>query len=153
MFIYHPEPRERAAEIAAGALDAIEGAALGLFPAWLPNAEGIRWPGGAGVEAVRAVAMRAAPAVGQFGPFLADLAERAIGGSPLDLCVSCRDTTYWLPLSSWRHTVQPLARPSVRRGGSGQTVVKAVSGQSGNRALVIATYTGPNDVWNRQFSH
>lgn len=76
--IYHPEPPETATEMAMGALDAIEGAALGLFPAWLPDAQGIRSPGGAGVAAVRAVAMREASATEQFGPFLADLAERAL---------------------------------------------------------------------------
>lgn len=78
--IYRPRPPESAGEVAAGALDELEGAALGLFPAWLPDAAGIRGPGGAGVDAVRALAMRAAPATAQFGPFLADLAERALRG-------------------------------------------------------------------------
>jgi Protein of unknown function (DUF559) len=78
--IYRPPPLESAGEVAAGALDALEGAALGLFPAWLPDAAGICGPGGAGVDAVRAVAMRAAPDTAQFGPFLGDLAERALRG-------------------------------------------------------------------------
>jgi hypothetical protein len=59
----------------------LDGAALRLFPAWLPDAAGIRGPGGAGVDAVRAVAMRTAPETAQFGPFLADLAERALDGA------------------------------------------------------------------------
>jgi hypothetical protein len=79
--IYRPWPPESAGEVAAGALDELEGAALGLFPAWLPDAAGICGPGGAGVDAVRVLAMRAAPATAQFGPFLADLAERALRGS------------------------------------------------------------------------
>jgi Protein of unknown function (DUF559) len=78
--IYRPRPSESAGKVAAGALDELEGAALGLFPAWLPDAAGICGPGGAGVDAARALAMRAAPATAQFGPFLADLAERALRG-------------------------------------------------------------------------
>ncbi|HEU0237900.1 MAG TPA: DUF559 domain-containing protein [Micromonosporaceae bacterium] len=81
---YRPQPPKSAAEIATGALDAIEGAALDLFPAWLPDVEGIRSPAGAGVEAVRAAAMREAPATGQFGPFLADLAEQAVRHSRMN---------------------------------------------------------------------
>jgi hypothetical protein len=78
--VYRPGPRESAGEVAAGALDELEGAALGLFPAWLPDAAGISGPGGAGIDAVRALAMRTAPVTAQFGPFLADLAERALRG-------------------------------------------------------------------------
>jgi hypothetical protein len=78
--IYRPRPPESAGEVAAAALDELDGAALGLFPAWLPNAEGICGPGGAGVDAVRTIAMRTAPGTAQFGPFLADLAERALRG-------------------------------------------------------------------------
>jgi hypothetical protein len=79
--IYRPRPPEHPGEVAAGALDELDGAALGLFPAWLPDAAGIRGPGGAGVDAVRALAMRTAPETAQFGPFLADLAERALRGA------------------------------------------------------------------------
>jgi hypothetical protein len=78
--IYRPRPSDNASEVAVGALIEMEAAALGLFPAWLPGAAGIGGPGGAGVDAVRALAMRSAPANAQFGPFLADLAERALRG-------------------------------------------------------------------------
>jgi len=77
--IYRPRPPASAGEVATNALNELERAALGLFPAWLPEAAGVGAPGGAGVDAVRALAMRAAPATAQFGPFLADLAERALG--------------------------------------------------------------------------
>jgi very-short-patch-repair endonuclease len=76
--IYRPSPLDSAGDVAAGALDELEGAALGLFPAWLPDATGIRGIGGAAIAAVRTLAMRAAPTTAQFGPFLADLAERAL---------------------------------------------------------------------------
>lgn len=80
--IYRPRLVETAADVAAGALDELECVAMGLFPAWLPDAAGIAGPGGAGVDAVRRLAMRAARTTAQFGPFLADLAERALGGRP-----------------------------------------------------------------------
>jgi Protein of unknown function (DUF559) len=76
--IYRPRSPTSAGEMAAGALDELESAALELFPAWLPGAVDIRGPSGAGIDAVRALAMRAAPGTAQFGPFLADLAERAL---------------------------------------------------------------------------
>ncbi|MDG4830901.1 DUF559 domain-containing protein [Solwaraspora sp. WMMD1047] len=56
----------------------LERVALDCFPAWLPAATGIPGPGGAGVAAVRTLARRLAPTVGQGGPFLADLAERSL---------------------------------------------------------------------------
>src|SRR5262245_6111233 len=80
VLIYRPQPVETPAEFVAGALSELESVAVGLFPAWLPEAAGIAGPGGAGVDAVRGLAMRLAPATGQFGPFLADLAEMALRG-------------------------------------------------------------------------
>ncbi|MPZ26291.1 MAG: DUF559 domain-containing protein [Micromonosporaceae bacterium] len=64
----------------AAVLDQMERAALDLYPAWLPGAEAIDGPGGAGVHAVRALATAKASATPHFGPFLADLATRSIGG-------------------------------------------------------------------------
>jgi very-short-patch-repair endonuclease len=58
----------------------LETVANGLFPAWLPGAEAIDGPGGNGTAAVRALAARTAATSTDFGPFLADLAERALGG-------------------------------------------------------------------------
>ena len=63
-------------------LDELEAAAAALFPAWLPGAEGIGGPGGAGVPAVRVLARRKEADGEDFGPFLAGLAERALTGRP-----------------------------------------------------------------------
>lgn len=64
----------------AAVLDQMEQAALDLYPAWLPGADAIAGPGGAGVDAVRALALEKASVTPHFGPFLADLASRAVGG-------------------------------------------------------------------------
>ncbi len=80
---YRPDAlasRQIAIEDVLGELDKV---AIGLFPAWLPGAEWIDGPGGNGVAAVRTLAMRAGAESENFGPFLADLAERALrGGQP-----------------------------------------------------------------------
>lgn len=60
-------------------LDQLETAALDLYPAWLPGAEEISGPQGAGVPAVRALAAAKASTSPHFGPFLADLAVRSLG--------------------------------------------------------------------------
>ncbi|WP_433429835.1 endonuclease domain-containing protein [Nonomuraea sp. CA-141351] len=73
------EPRSTS-EMAASVLRELDKAALALFPAWLPGAEGIEGPGGAHLPAVRALALRKASAGEHFGPFLAELAERALAG-------------------------------------------------------------------------
>lgn len=64
-------------------LDELDRVALALFPAWLPGAERLDGPQGHGLAAVRALAGDAAARSRNFGPFLADLAERALrGGVP-----------------------------------------------------------------------
>jgi very-short-patch-repair endonuclease len=65
----------------AAILDRLEVAALDLYPAWLPGADAIEAPGGAGVPAVRALALQQAATTPHFGPFLADLAARSLSGS------------------------------------------------------------------------
>jgi very-short-patch-repair endonuclease len=70
------------ARTAAAVLDRLEAAALDLYPAWLPGAEVIEGPGGAGIAAVRVLALERAAASPQFGPFLADLAARSLTGEP-----------------------------------------------------------------------
>ncbi|GII42256.1 endonuclease domain-containing protein [Planotetraspora phitsanulokensis] len=60
-------------------LSELETAAVALYPAWLPDAEGIE-PGGAGVGAVRALALRMASGTHHFGPFVADLAQASLTG-------------------------------------------------------------------------
>lgn len=61
-------------------LDGMEALAGQLFPAWLPGAEGITTPAGAGLTAVRALALTHAAGTAQYGPFLADLAAGALTG-------------------------------------------------------------------------
>ncbi|GII65513.1 hypothetical protein Skr01_55980 [Sphaerisporangium krabiense] len=74
---YVPVAARSVAEAAGHMLDALQDAALALFPAWLPDAAGIE-PGASGTLAVRALALRAAATSHHFGPFLADLAESAL---------------------------------------------------------------------------
>ncbi|WP_336207350.1 endonuclease domain-containing protein [Nonomuraea sp. LPB2021202275-12-8] len=71
-------------------LDELDAAAVALFPAWLPGAEGIDGPGGANVPAVRTLALRRASAGEDFGPFLAELAERALTGRPCEFSPEIR---------------------------------------------------------------
>ena len=77
---YHPPAASSAADCVSAALRELETAAVELFPTWLPDATGIDRPGGAGIAAVRAIAMSAAASSRHFGPFLADLGERALSG-------------------------------------------------------------------------
>jgi hypothetical protein len=69
-------------ESVSGVVDSIlcelEILAIGLFPAWLPEGERLSGPGGGGVAAARILAMHLASSTRHFGPFLADLAARAV---------------------------------------------------------------------------
>lgn len=65
----------------------LELAAIALFPRWLPDAARFDGPQGGAIAAVRAVAARTAAVSEHYGPYLADLAERALrssGGSTKD---------------------------------------------------------------------
>ncbi len=75
---YVPRPAGTPAAVVADVLRELESAALAMFPAWLPEADGITGTGGAAVPAVRAHALRAGSATRHFAPFLAHLAERAL---------------------------------------------------------------------------
>lgn len=61
-------------------LDEMDTAAVALFPRWLPGAERLDGSRSLGVPAVRELAARVAARSHNFGPFLADLAERALRG-------------------------------------------------------------------------
>lgn len=78
--IYRARPAQVPTDFVTSVLDELEAAAIGLFPAWLPGAEHVRAPGGAGLVAVRAVATEHARRSVHFGPFLSDLAAMALGG-------------------------------------------------------------------------
>ncbi|MFC4071303.1 endonuclease domain-containing protein [Actinoplanes subglobosus] len=75
---YHADVTQRLAPLVADLLARLDRIARELYPAWLPAATQITSPAGAGVVAVRSIALREARETGQFGPFLADLAERSL---------------------------------------------------------------------------
>ncbi|GIH65250.1 DUF559 domain-containing protein [Microbispora siamensis] len=77
---YVPRSAGTPADVVADVLGELEAAALAMFPAWLPEADGITGSGGAAVPAVRALALRTGSATRHFAPFLAHLAERALRG-------------------------------------------------------------------------
>jgi hypothetical protein len=68
----------RTANIVATLLIELDQIARQLFPAWLPQAAQLDGAAGAGRVAVRSLALRTAHDGGQYGPFLADLAERSL---------------------------------------------------------------------------
>ncbi len=63
-------------------LHELDRAATSLFPAWLPGADRLAGPQGRGVAAVRALAADLAAHGADFGPFVADLAERSLRRRP-----------------------------------------------------------------------
>lgn len=75
---YFADGARSAGEMVTSVLGELERAAIGLFPAWLPGAENIGVPGGAGARAVRVLARQMASVTGHFGPFLAELAELSL---------------------------------------------------------------------------
>jgi very-short-patch-repair endonuclease len=78
---YEAAAPRRAAQVIDDLLDRLDRVARQLYPAWLPAAALLDDPAGAGTVAVRSIALRDARAGGHFGPFLADLAERALLGA------------------------------------------------------------------------
>ncbi|HET8658898.1 MAG TPA: DUF559 domain-containing protein [Micromonosporaceae bacterium] len=76
-------PAASPADVVAAVLGELEAIAVDLFPDWLPGGREISGPGGAGVAAVRSLALRAASTSQHFGPFLADLAVGALTGRPV----------------------------------------------------------------------
>ncbi|GGO61318.1 endonuclease domain-containing protein [Nonomuraea cavernae] len=79
---YLPADARSTTGFVAAVLCELQRTAVALFPAWLPGAEGLDGPGGAGMAAVRTLALRRASASDHFGPFLAELAELALSGRP-----------------------------------------------------------------------
>ncbi|WP_169807555.1 endonuclease domain-containing protein [Herbidospora mongoliensis] len=65
-------------ELVGSILGELEKLAIELFPIWLPEGDKLDGPGGAGIAAARVLAMRMASGTRHFGPFLAELAARAI---------------------------------------------------------------------------
>ncbi|MEU4781317.1 DUF559 domain-containing protein [Micromonospora sp. NPDC023633] len=77
---YHVPDHSGFTDLLAAVLDELDHAALQMFPRWLPGAERLDGAGALGAAAVRSLASRAAARSAHFGPFLADLAERALDG-------------------------------------------------------------------------
>ncbi|MEO3780669.1 DUF559 domain-containing protein [Micromonospora sp. B11E3] len=77
---YRPRPGLDLAGLVGAVLDALEGAARAWYPRWLPGADRLDGGGPLGVAAVRSLAAQVAARSDHFGPFLADLAERALRG-------------------------------------------------------------------------
>ncbi|WP_229402511.1 endonuclease domain-containing protein [Micromonospora okii] len=75
---HRPERGLSLAALVAALLDQLEEAALALFPRWLPDAGRLEGGGPPAVAAVRGIAGRLAARSDHFGPFVADLAERAL---------------------------------------------------------------------------
>jgi hypothetical protein len=75
---YDARPQSTAARVVGRLLVQLDRIACELFPTWLPEAAQIDSEAGAGVLAVRSMALRAAQDSGQYGPFVAELAERAL---------------------------------------------------------------------------
>ncbi len=73
-------------------VEALSEAVTGTYPAWLPEAEHLAGPGGAGLAAVRAICERVAGDSDLFGPFLLAAAEAALCGRPLDASDFAQET-------------------------------------------------------------
>jgi len=73
-------------------IDALSEAVTGTYPAWLPGAERVAGPGGAGLAAVRALCERVAAGSDLFGPFLLAAAEASLCGRPLAVAEFARET-------------------------------------------------------------
>ena len=72
--------------------DVLSEAVTGTFPAWLPEAEHLTGPGGAGLAAVRAICGRAAGSSDLFGPFLLAAAQAALCRRPFVVAEFARET-------------------------------------------------------------
>ncbi|MFI5932170.1 endonuclease domain-containing protein [Actinoplanes sp. NPDC051494] len=78
IIVYAAAGERGPAPIIASLLALLDRSARELFPVWLPQARHLDGPAGAGVTAARSMALRTAERHGHYGPFLADLAERAV---------------------------------------------------------------------------
>ena len=73
-------------------IEALSEAVTGTYPAWLPEAEHLAGPGGAGLAALRAICERAAACSDLFGPFLVAAAEASLSGDPVRTAEFPRET-------------------------------------------------------------
>jgi very-short-patch-repair endonuclease len=75
---FRPAPARQVGQYVTEFLDALDGAALDLFPRWLAGAERLDGASALSVAAVRSLAAGLASRSLHFGPFLAATAERAL---------------------------------------------------------------------------
>ena len=73
-------------------IEAMTDAVMRTYPAWLPEAEHLAGPGGAGLAAVRAICERVAGESDLFGPFLLAAAEAALCGRSPGVAAFPRET-------------------------------------------------------------
>ena len=73
-------------------IQALSEAVAGTYPAWLPEAEHLAGPGGAGLAAVRAICERVACSTDLFGPFLLAAAEASLCGRPIGVAEFAQET-------------------------------------------------------------
>ena len=71
---------------------ALSEAVAGTYPAWLPEAEHLAGPGGAGLAAVRTICERVAGNSDLFGPFLLAAAEASLCGRPIGVAEFVQET-------------------------------------------------------------
>ncbi|MYN63983.1 MAG: DUF559 domain-containing protein [Acidobacteria bacterium] len=71
---------------------ALSEAVAGTYPAWLPEAEHLAGPGGAGLAAVRAICERVAGGTDLFGPFLVAVAEASLCGRRVGVAEFAQET-------------------------------------------------------------
>ena len=71
---------------------ALSEAVAGTYPAWLPEAEHLAGPGGAGLAAVRTICERVACSTDLFGPFLIGAAEASLCGRPVGVAGFAQET-------------------------------------------------------------
>ena len=73
-------------------VEALSEAVAGTYPAWLPDAEHLAGPGGAGLAALRTICERVAGETDLFGPFLVAAAEAALCGRSFAVAGFARET-------------------------------------------------------------
>ena len=73
-------------------IQALSEAVAGTYPAWLPEAEHLAGPGGAGLAAVRAICERVASSTDLFGPFLSAAAEASVCGRRVAVAEFAQET-------------------------------------------------------------
>ena len=73
-------------------IDALSAAVTGTYPAWLPEAEHLAGPGGAGLAAARAICERVAGDTDLFGPFIIAAAEASLCGRRVETAAFAQET-------------------------------------------------------------